>query len=252
MKSKVENILNRFDTIGLEEIREAGLMKRIDSKFIFHKETLAEIIEKLCDDYTILTIDNKNWFNYKSLYFDTENFDFYRQHHNGKIHRHKVRYRQYVDSNLSFLEVKERQNRIVSKTRIRTDELSEKLATKENSFVTNQLGKKATLFPKIWSDYRRFTLIAKNGQERVTFDTSLVFYNNEDSINFDNVAIAELKQARIDRNSVFYNVVKELRIRPFRISKYCVGVASLHTNSTIKRNNFKMKLIKLNQINNAN
>jgi hypothetical protein len=48
---------------------------------------------------------------YLTLYFDTESFDNYIAHHNGKRPRFKIRMRKYVSSGFSFLEVKEKDNR---------------------------------------------------------------------------------------------------------------------------------------------
>jgi hypothetical protein len=42
------------------------------------------------------------------LYFDTDSKRFYHDHHNGKVKRTKIRMRNYVESNLTFLEIKKK------------------------------------------------------------------------------------------------------------------------------------------------
>jgi hypothetical protein len=73
----------------------------------------------------------------------------------------------------------------------------------------------------------------------------------QDEFNFalENVVVAELKQADLDRNSPFYQIMKKQGIRPLRVSKYCVGLYSIHGQQKIKGNRFKKKIKILNSIN---
>ncbi len=45
---------------------------------------------------------------YRTLYFDTPDFELYLLHVNGRADRYKVRSREYTDTHLSYLEVKHR------------------------------------------------------------------------------------------------------------------------------------------------
>jgi hypothetical protein len=56
--------------------------------------------------------------------------------------------------------------------------------------------------------------------------------------------IAELKQENVNRNSVFYQLMKSRCIRPYRLSKYCIGSIELY-GSALKFNRFKKKLLQL-------
>jgi hypothetical protein len=58
--------------------------------------------------------------------------------------------------------------------------------------------------------------------------------------------IAEVKQEKVNYSSAFMRKIKEKRIRPFRISKYCMATASLYPE--LKQNNFKPKFLKINQL----
>ena len=40
------------------------------------------------------------------LYYDTEDRKFYLDHHNQRVNRNKIRFREYEGSNLTFLEIK--------------------------------------------------------------------------------------------------------------------------------------------------
>ena len=49
--------------------------------FIFHKDKLKNVLDYLSKHYEILEIDNKRFFKYENLYFDTDDYFFYHQHH---------------------------------------------------------------------------------------------------------------------------------------------------------------------------
>ena len=55
--------------------------------------------------------DGKLIHDYKSLYYDTEDWKFYLDHHNGRVNRNKIRFREYVGSKLTFLEIKLKNNK---------------------------------------------------------------------------------------------------------------------------------------------
>ena len=102
----LDSSLAFFKPITLSELNGVSLMKRVDTKFILHKKHLVEILTSLQNDFQILEIDQKRLMEYQSLYFDTAEKQFYFQHHNGIANRCKIRMRCYIDSNLTFLEIK--------------------------------------------------------------------------------------------------------------------------------------------------
>jgi SPX domain protein involved in polyphosphate accumulation len=69
----------------------------------------------------VLEINGARLHHYQTLYFDTRDFALYSQHHNGQRARYKVRVREYLDSEMAFLEVKRKtnQNRTI-KSRLQT------------------------------------------------------------------------------------------------------------------------------------
>ena len=98
--------LDKFQPISLEEMDAVSLMKRVDTKFIFNIKILPQLLENIHKEYRVLEINKNRVMTYKSNYFDTPNSDLYLMHHNGKAKRVKIRIRNYVESNLFFLEVK--------------------------------------------------------------------------------------------------------------------------------------------------
>jgi hypothetical protein len=242
--------LNEFKSIQLNELDNANLMDRVDTKFAFSRLELNKILLELLPDYFCFEINEMRIGNYQSLYFDKECFDFYNDHHNGKIHRFKVRFRKYVDSDIYFLEVKEKQKGRVTKRRIPVTRFEQVLQEEQRAFVDNILGEKTDLEPKLWNTYKRITLVSKNKKERLTLDLDIKFSWKEESKEFDDIVIAELKQERLDRSSPFYQLMRKRSIRPYRLSKYCIGAIELHTKRKLKYNRFKKKLLKLKEIKN--
>ena len=103
--------ISLFEPISLSEMDSVKLMNRSDTKFVFSNQTLLQTLPKLQGYYRVLEIENIRLSSYQSLYYDTEDFQFYHQHHNGKTNRNKVRYREYIDSGISFLEIKHKNNK---------------------------------------------------------------------------------------------------------------------------------------------
>lgn len=242
---EINQILHSFEAIDLEAISDARLMDRIDTKFAFKRSDLAMILNQLQDSFYVLEINDKRIGAYQSLYFDSEGFQFYHDHHNAKIHRFKVRFRKYVDSELYFLEVKEKIKGRVSKKRIQVTRFEEELTSDEKDFVNTVIGSQKELKPQLWNSYNRITLVSKDKKDRLTLDLDLSFSWEEEEKKFDDIIIAELKQENLNRSSPFFKLMRRLGIRPYRLSKYCIGTIELHAKQEIKYNRFKRKLLKL-------
>ena len=85
---------------------DVKLMSRTDTKFAFKANKMPLLLQKLLPFYRVLAIDGKLIHDYKSLYYDTDDRKFYLDHHNGRVNRNKIRFREYVGSKLTFLEIK--------------------------------------------------------------------------------------------------------------------------------------------------
>jgi hypothetical protein len=225
------------------------LMNRSDTKFVFGLEVLLKVLPKLQEYYKILEIDGIRLSAYRSLYYDTDDFLFYTQHHNGKTNRNKVRFREYLDSGLCFLEVKRKNNKGKTiKKRIKVPTIEEQLEGDSRAFVTKVVGQDYSLIPKHWNSFKRMTLVHKTQKERLTIDVDFNYKDFEQEGTIEGMIIAEVKQERKSRSSDFMRLIKEEGIQPFRISKYCMATASLYPQ--LKRNNFKRKFLHLSKINN--
>ncbi len=245
MNLKLE--LNKFETITLSEMDDVKLMSRTDTKFVFNFSRLPEFLEKLSQFYRVLSIDGNLIHDYKSLYFDTEDRKFYIEHHNRRVNRNKVRFREYVGSGLTFLEIKLKNNKGKTiKKRIKVDLISESITEKQQKYINKIVGYPIEVSAKQWINFSRVTFVHKTQKERLTMDINLTFNNKKDEGGLRNIVIAEVKQERMSRSSDFMRVAKEMSILPMRLSKYCMSTLSL--NPKLKKNRFKEKSLFINKL----
>ncbi len=246
--STIKSEIEKFDPIFLREMADVNLMNRIDTKFAFRQKDLLRFLPILSQDYRSLKVEGTMLPHYESLYFDDNRFTFFRDHHNGKGDRFKVRIRKYVESNIHFLEIKHKKKGRTDKRRILTENFNELQNQKEQDFLHRQLINFNQLKPTMWNSFQRITLVCKSSKERLTLDFNIQFHMGEIKSDFDNLVIAELKQSNVDRNSPFYRLMKKEGIRPYRLSKYCMGSIAIYGQETLKFNRFKKKLLFLNKL----
>lgn len=172
-------------------------------------------------------------------------------HHNGKARREKIRVRTYLDSNDTFLEVKNKNNHGRTKKK-RINVQSVDTLHNERGNVVPFLAKHAwymldEVHPVIENWFNRITLVNYGKTERLTIDFNLRFHNlvTDCHDRLDHVAIIELKR---DGNvySPALDIIRNLRIRRSGFSKYCIGSALTH--SGLKRNNFKPRLALIHKL----
>ena len=254
---RLEDIIAKFEPISLAEMGSVKLMNRVDTKYAVSTALLPDILKAAKSDYFAQEIDGKRIATYDTMYYDTETLDMYIRHHDRQLVRQKIRVRQYVDSNLTYLEIKRKNNKgRTSKKRIQVPgfELTAGVAStlkhkrKEDEVLTVEqfIDSKSrytwdTISPHLWTKFHRITLVNKAKTERLTIDMDLVWDNviSGESKTFGELVIIELKR---DGNipSKMTHIMQELRVKPLKISKYCIGTAL--TTPDIKKNRFKAKI----------
>ncbi len=243
-------IISDFTPISLDEMDDVKLMSRTDTKFAFQANKLPFLLKRLIPFYRVLAIDGKLIHDYKSLYYDTEERKFYIDHHNSRVNRNKIRFREYVGSGLTFLEIKRKNNKGKTiKKRMKVDAITKELSEKHKKYIKKIIGKKLVVNAKQWINFSRITLVHKTQKERLTIDINLTFENEKLSGELKQIIIAEVKQEKMSRSSDFMKIAKEMSILPIRLSKYCMTTLTL--NSGIKQNRFKEKLLFINKLKQA-
>jgi len=240
--------LNQFSPIYLGQLGSAALMDRQETKYIFQRDQIINLLPELENDYQILEIKGQRICSYRTVYYDTADFHFFQQHQNGSGQRWKIRQRTYLDSQANFLEVKYKDNRKrTRKSRIQTELNLDHFLENENAFLSaNAPYSMAELHPKLEVWYTRITLVKNDGLERVTLDSQLNYSNGKISQDLEGLMIAEIKQATYNPTSPFMTQIKTGGIRPSPFSKYCIGISLLYPK--IKHNRFKPILQRVNSL----
>ncbi|HHO56352.1 MAG TPA: polyphosphate polymerase domain-containing protein [Trueperaceae bacterium] len=233
----IESLLQDYDSIGLSDLNEHNLQRRIDSKYVFSYQVLIELLNRLSNEFYVLEVNNKRLQTYNNIYFDTPDFKLYNKHHNGHKNRYKVRKRHYKDSNISFLEVKHKDNKsVTTKTRIKVPNSRANI----KSFIYENLPKEYTkLVPSLKNQYKRIALISKQDIVRLTLDIDLGFSTAEAKTlrPINGLAIAELKRDSSAKSESFDALLHQINLRTSSFSKYCIGTSLNHPE--LKYNRFK-------------
>lgn len=244
--NNIRKLVSSFAPISLEEMDKVALMNRVDMKFILSFADLCQIIPQLEAEYRVLTICEQNVFTYKTDYYDTPGLSMFTDHHNGKLNRFKIRHREYVESNLEFLEIKFKNNKGKTlKKRVESPHAHSKPAQQLIKQFTPY--NPSALDTKITTLFNRFTLVDKKLTSRITIDFNVRFVGQEHNIQLDRLVIIEIKQEKQSTHSNIYSLLKEKSIRPCSVSKYCIGLTMM--NNLPKSNIFKETLRKINRIN---
>lgn len=247
MLATVKNMVNTMDSISLNEMDAVALMKRTDTKFVIPATKILDLLSKLSSSYRVLEVNNKRIMSYSSQYFDTQHKYFYHSHHNGKINRMKVRIRKYIDSDIAFLEIKQKDGKgFTTKSRTKIDNFEKTLSPKSNAFIEDVTSKSLELETTLYNHFDRITLVNKHIGERVTIDLGLSFTLENKEKTFEKIVIIEVKQEGLNRNTPVIKALRDTREYPYSISKYCIGM--LQHYPTLKYNRFKKKLLKINKL----
>ena len=247
MINSLINKTTQFSPISLKNMDEVKLMNRSDTKFTFSVQKLPILLEKLVPFYDVLEINGKRLHSYKSLYFDTDDRKFYNDHHNRRVNRHKIRFREYEDSGLIFLEVKCKNNKGKTiKKRMKVNKIPNTLSNDHQRYVTDIMGYSLQVSSKQSINFNRVTLVHKKQKERLTIDVNLSYSDGIANGDLSKVIIAEVKQERMSRSSDFIRIAKDLKIYPMRLSKYCF--TTMQIDHSLKKNRFKEKQIFINKI----
>lgn len=252
MISGITDILSSFRPVGLDKLDKVRLMDRVDTKYILPVYKIPEFLERLDGDGRVLEINGERIFDYHTVYLDTSDYSFFNQHVTGRTGRSKVRYRTYVNSGITFLEVKMRKdgNRTI-KWRIENSLTSENKCDNEGlEFLSRHIpGEKLSISPVISNEFRRVTFVNPEFNERMTLDFNLSYGSNGPTrFNIPGLAILELKKYSGLSRSKATAILKDMGLHPTGFSKYCVGVAVLC--NPPKKNIIKTKLLLINKIEN--
>lgn len=220
-------VLSELEPITLEELSAASaLMDRVDRKYFVSPELLGVLLPELKGS-RVLEIDGTRTFLYRTVYFDSPDFSFFRQHVQRRRRRFKVRTRTYTESGTCMLEVKSKglRGRTVKERRPHDADRPATLAASDRSYVAALIDADADdLTPVLQTHYRRTTLAL--GDQRVTLDCDLDCENDDRRVTGPRDVLVETKSP--DGAGDLDRLLLRHGIRPHSVSKYCIGAALLY------------------------
>lgn len=249
----IMNLVKGFEPISLEQMKDIRLMNRVDTKYVTNTESLAGILSLAEKEYYMQQTDGIRCSHYTTDYYDTDDLNMYRIHHDGRATREKIRVRSYADFGLSFFEIKKKNNK--KKTNKKRISVSAGYSVRQADIVefmekhSRYAG--VRISPSLSNDFYRITLVNHARTERVTIDYDLKFSNPRTGVSrpFSDVVIVEVKRDG-NRPSPIRDILRECRVMPVSISKYCIG--QVITDKNLKRNRFKAKLKMIDKLTNYN
>lgn len=238
--------LAQMQGISLSEMDGIKLMNRIDSKYVTTEAVLGQILERCVSSFRVLETSGGRLASYDTVYYDTDDLKMYFEHHNRRLDREKIRVRRYCDTGECFIELKHKNNHGRTRKKRRQidpsffpdckscDEALRFIAAKSRYRLEDTS-------PAVRTRFSRITLTDNNLSERITIDSKLCFDNFRTgrSNTLDDAVIIEIKQDS-HASSLMKSILLDLRVKPLRLSKYCVG--TVLTNAEVKNSRFKEKL----------
>ena len=251
-------LTKQFEPVSLNALNaKAAMLERLDNKYVVRAPALTAASTELAELFDVLEIDGQRSFTYETCYFDDPEHRSYYDHHQGMRQRIKVRVRRYVEAALCFVEVKLKDKRgITVKKRLpydpsRIDTLDERALAHVEQCHQAQYGRPfgKPLAPVLNMRYRRITLVAREGGERMTLDTAIHFNALADEgagaqqqRTDEEIFIVETKSA--NGHGIADAVLRRHHLHPTSgCSKYCVGMSV--TGAVDRFNRFRPALRKL-------
>ena len=229
--------LARFAPVDLAELVDAaGLMTRIDRKYLVDDETSTRLLAALDPQTRALEIDGSRQSTYESVYFDTPDLLSYRMAAQARRRRFKLRTRGYVDSDIAYLEIKTKGARGETvKDRTEYDaQVRDRLTDQARLEVADALetvgvpAERATeLESTLVTRYRRATLLMADRGSRTTIDTDLEWIE-PDGGGFELPGMTIVETKSMSQASEVDRILWRLGARPVSLSKYATGLAALH------------------------
>lgn len=247
MPAELLSAIYSMPPVTLQGLDAVALQNRIDSKYVLSRAQLNDILPEIIAGYKVLDIDGCRSFTYENNYFDTDDYQFYYDHHNGYVNRMKVRSRKYLETGSAFFEIKkkekvERTNKIRESVPDVLDTLDDNRQQTVQSMSRKDLSGLKVL---LTNSFNRVTFVNHEQTERVTLDFNIYFTDGQKEESLQGVYVLELKRSRAGGMSAISAVLKKKGVREQGFSKYVYGIMAL---KNVRKNNFLPLLKNVNNL----
>jgi hypothetical protein len=230
MTPELAAVVAGLTPVSLPEVEAIALLQnRFDRKYVLEPDLASDLVDLVGHRSSVLEIDQRRSFTYRSRYFDTAALDSYRGAASGRRTRFKVRTRAYEDHGTAVLEVKTRGPRGTTlKVRMAHDpDAMDVLSAEGAAFVDDHVdiaGLHERLQPVLTTRYHRTTLVDATDASRATIDQGLVC-TGRGGADHPLVDRVVLETKSTGAATAIDRLLWARGVRPVRISKFGVGMA---------------------------
>ena len=255
-KESCTNLLSKFSRSSLEDSKSMAFLNRFDTKFVLKTDAIADFLENISENYSVLQVSDTVIQSYETVYFDTPDLLCFNMHHNKRANRFKFRTRKYMSNGKIYNEIKQKINTgKTMKFRQRRDGIEEiipgnpnvpmlpavkKLSDYDEHFISlvnsNGYAHVGELIPSLNVYFNRVTFLNKHFPERMTLDFGLAYGFNGVSYDLYNTAIIEQKREKGPEKTFSQDYFRSIHKNPSGFSKYTIGISLTHEGA--KKNRF--------------
>lgn len=257
-----EDFFGRMESIPLETFfgkKDSLATSRKEYKFLVPIEHLRHLIDFLADDFYYCKGSGGDYaFQYKSMYFDTKDYLFFKHHRQGRFNRIKIRTREYQNKIFdTFIECKIKVSG--TKTHKKRSKINVLEYGLDHEFIHKSLAeyglKTSDLTNRTHIRYTRVFLSSKDFSKRITIDFD-VFAKGEgkcegcgvNSSGCDAGGVLCAQEVpiipkyfilEIKEKGRSHEIIKFLRtqyhVHETGFSKYCVSLCALHKHLKVNK-----------------
>jgi hypothetical protein len=222
-----------FAGVSLAELDErAALLRRVDHKYAVAHQAFLELADRLRDDHEVLDIGGRREYAYRTTYFESPDLRCFTDHVEGRTPRFKVRSRLYEDSGRCVFEVKlKRGDDETDKRQIDySPQESDRLTAEARDCLAEALSDAGLdvpdeLEPTLFTSFRRLTLAARGGSQRLTCDLGVRLSNPEGEAVRMRPDLVLVETKTEDGRSPADEALAEMGYETISLSKYRVGMS---------------------------
>jgi len=236
MPTTLADLLGGFEPIDLEALdAQAALQRRVDHKYLVPPDALESLLGRLRGGFRALEVAGVRASRYESVYFDTSELACFRDHVEDRLPRVKVRSRRYVETGDCVFEakLKLRPGETVKESLDEDCDDHGRVTPEARAFLERAVAPRGPrldlddLGPTLTTRYRRGTLGAREGSERVTLDDELVLTTPSGAharLSADRVLVESKSE---DGDAEADRVLRGAGFEPVSLSKYRAGIGLL-------------------------
>jgi hypothetical protein len=237
-------LLQSFPTTEIKNKKDTLYLSRQDYKFVVPEQKLDRLLDRLSNEFCLLSNSDKPLTHYQSIYFDTDDFFLFNLHRQGKYHRVKIRLRYYQGAvETHYLECKRKDDGETTKKQRKAIalDLAPFEAIQDPLVIDSLSGFGLTpidLTRQTTIRYQRLALIHPSEDIRISMDFGIQAYAEDkgDVKVAPGHAVLEIKSHTLPK-SIFHFLNRDLEVHEVSFSKYCVSLCLLH--EELKRNKWK-------------